>query len=92
MLEVDPDSIHIRGHEDQTREAFRDPVLGFMEDHETASDHTAVQEGTVFRGGPIHVGPLEHLFVVERHARLYVPDTYDGELFDRDELTAIVTG
>jgi iron complex transport system substrate-binding protein len=46
----------------------------------------------VFRGGPIHVGPLEHLFLVERHARLYVPDTYDGELFDRDELAAIVTG
>ena len=92
MLEVDPDSILIRGHEDKTREAFRETVLGFMEDHETASDLTAVQEGTVFRGGPIYVGPLEHLFLVERYARLYFPDTYDGELFDRDELAAIVTG
>ncbi|PSP68084.1 hypothetical protein BRC85_04220 [Halobacteriales archaeon QS_1_69_70] len=62
-----------------------------MADHETASDLTAVLEDTVFRGGPTHVGPLEHVFLVERYARLYFPDTYHGELFDRDELTAIVT-
>jgi len=68
------------------------PSSASWEDHETTSDLTAVQEGTVFRGGPIYVGPLEHLFLVERYARLYFPDTYDGELFDRDELAAIVTG
>jgi len=92
MLEVDPDSILIRGHEDKTREEFRDTVLGFMEDHGTASDLTAVQDGTVFRGGPIYVGPLEHLFLVERYAGLYFPDTYEGDLFDREELAAIITG
>ena len=63
MLEVDPDSIHIRGHEDKTREAFRDPVLDYIGDHRTASDLTAVLEGTVFRAGPIHVDPLEHVFL-----------------------------
>ena len=92
MLEVDPAFILLRGDEDKTCEVFRNTVLEFMEDHATASSLTAVQKGTVFRGGPIHVGPLEHLFVVERYARLYVPDTYDCELFDRDELAAIVTG
>ena len=46
----------------------------------------------MFRGGPIYVGPLEHLFLVERYARLYFLDTSDGEMFDRDELAAIVTG
>ena len=46
MIEVDHDSILIRGQEYETREAFRDPVLGYIEDPQTASDLTAVQAGT----------------------------------------------
>ena len=92
MLEVDPDSILIRGHDDESRETFLDTVLDYMSDHKTASDLTAVLEGTVFRGGPIHVDPLEPVFLVQRYAGLYFPDTDDGKQFDRDELTIIVTG
>ena len=92
MLEVDPDSLLVRGHEDKSREEFEDTVVAFMENHETASDLTAVREGEVFRGGPIYVGPLQHLFLVERYATSYFPDTYSGELFDRSELSDIVAG
>jgi iron complex transport system substrate-binding protein len=92
MLEVDPDSILIRGHENKSRAEFEDTVLAFMKDHETASELTAVQNDMVFRGGPIYSGPLHHLFLLERYATGYFPEAYSGELFDRGELAAIVTG
>jgi iron complex transport system substrate-binding protein len=91
MLEIDPDSILLRGHEGKTREEFENTVLKFMKNHEVASELRAVKNGKVFRGGPIYVGPLHHLFLVERYATEYFPDTFSGELFDRDELASIVT-
>ncbi|MEA5386600.1 ABC transporter substrate-binding protein [Haloarculaceae archaeon H-GB11] len=91
MLEIDPDSILVRGHESKSRQEFVDTVLAFMKDHETASELTAVKNDMVFRGGPIYSGPLHHLFLLERYATGYFPDTYSGELFDRDELAAIIT-
>jgi iron complex transport system substrate-binding protein len=92
MLAVDPDSILLRGHESKTRAAFRDTVLAYMREHPTASELTAVQNGDVFRGGPIYAGPIHNLFLTERFARAYFPGTYSGELFDRDELAGIVSG
>ncbi|WP_435064002.1 ABC transporter substrate-binding protein [Halobaculum sp. EA56] len=92
MLQVDPDSILVRGHEGQTRAEFRDTVLAFMKQHDVASELTAVQEGRVFRGGPIYQGPLQHLFNLERFATLYFPDRFSGELFSRAELSAAVNG
>jgi iron complex transport system substrate-binding protein len=92
LLEVDPDSILVRGHEDKSREEFVDTVLAFMKDHGTASELTAVQNDTVFRGGPICSGPLHHLFLTERYATLYFPEVYSGELFDRDRVAGIVSG
>jgi len=92
MLEVDPDSILVRGHEDKSREEFEDSVLAFMKDHETASELTAVQNDMVFRGGPIYSGPLHHLFLTERYARLYFPEVYSGELFDRTRVADIING
>jgi iron complex transport system substrate-binding protein len=93
MLEVDPDSILVRGHEAKSESEFRDTVVSFMEDHDTASELTAVQEGRVFRGGPIYEGPVQNLFLTERFAQAYFPDVYgDGELFDRDELAGVING
>ncbi len=91
MLEVDPDVVLVRGHEDKTAEEFADTVLAFMEGHDVASELTAVQEGRVFRGGPIYQGPIQHLFNLERAATALFPDTFSGELFDREELASIVT-
>jgi iron complex transport system substrate-binding protein len=92
MLDVDPDAIFIRGHEDKSRQEFEDTVVAFMQDHNTASELTAVQEGRVLRGGPIYLGPIQHLFVTERLALELFPDSYSGDLFDRDDLAEIVTG
>ncbi|QKG91953.1 ABC transporter substrate-binding protein [Halorubrum salinarum] len=92
MLEVDPDALFVRGHETKTRAEFEDTVLAFMKEHSVASELTAVESGAVYRGGPIYQGPIQNLFLTERFATLLYPDTYSGELFDRDAVSAIVTG
>jgi iron complex transport system substrate-binding protein len=92
MLEVDPDTILIRGHEGKSRAKFEATVLAFMQDHDTASELTAVQNEMVFRGGPIYSGPLHHLFLLERYATGYYPETYSGELVDRQRATDIING
>jgi len=92
MLEVDPDSILVRGHEDKSRREFEDTVVSFMRDHETASALTAVENGMVFRGGPIYSGPLHHLFLLERYATAYFPQAFSGELFDRGRVADIING
>jgi iron complex transport system substrate-binding protein len=92
MLEIDPDSILVRGHEGKSREEFVDTVLAFMKDHGTASELTAVQNEMVFRGGPIYSGPLHHLFLTERYAKLYFPEVYSGDLFDREHVADIING
>jgi iron complex transport system substrate-binding protein len=45
----------------------------------------------VFRGGPIYTGPLHNLFLTERFATRYFSSEFSGKLFDRAELSAIVT-
>lgn len=92
ILTVDPDSILVRGHEAKTRSEFEETVLSFMRDHNVASELTAVQDGRVFRGGPIYPGPLHNLFLTERYAKLYFPDSYSGELFDRGRVSDIING
>jgi iron complex transport system substrate-binding protein len=92
MLEVDPDSVLVRGHEDKSRQEFEETVLAFMKDHATASELTAVQNDMVFRGGPIYSGPLHHLFLTERYATAYFPDVYSGELFGRQRVADIISG
>lgn len=92
MLEVDPDVLLVRGHEDKTAAEFEGTVLSFMRDHDVASSLTAVREGRVFRGGPIYQGPIQHLFTLERAATEIFPDVFDGEMFDRDRVAAIVAG
>jgi iron complex transport system substrate-binding protein len=92
VLEVDPDVLLIRGHEDKTHEEFADTVLGYMQRHDVASELTAVQEEQVFRGGPIYQGPVQHLFTLERAATELYPETFQGELFDRERVDAILAG
>ncbi|MFW6384416.1 MAG: ABC transporter substrate-binding protein [Halodesulfurarchaeum sp.] len=91
LLEVDPEVLFVRGHEGKTRTEFEDTVLAFMQDHETASRISAVEEGAVYRGGPIYLGPIQHLYLLERVATRLYPDQVSTPLFDRDELAAIIT-
>ncbi|XVH30919.1 ABC transporter substrate-binding protein [Haloferacaceae archaeon DSL9] len=92
MLQVDPDVILVRGHEDKSAEEFEQTVLATMKDDGVASDLRAVQNDRVFRGGPIYQGPIQHLFTLERAATELFPDTFSDELFDRDRVSSIVAG
>lgn len=93
LLDIDPDSLLLRFHgEGKSRAAFEETVVSYMEDHDLGSQLTAVQEGRVFRGGPIYAGPLHNLFMIERYATSYFPEAFpDEELIDRDRLATIVT-
>ncbi len=97
MLDVDPDVIMVRGHERKSATAFRETVLSFMQNHEVASELTAVQNGRVYRGGFLHQGPIQNFFLTERAAQQLYPDVFgevtSGEqVFDRSRIANIVTG
>jgi iron complex transport system substrate-binding protein len=97
LLEIDPEVILVRGHERKSAQEFRDVVLAYMQDHPVGSELTAVQNGRVYRGGYIHQGPIQNLFLTERAAKQLYPDVFgavtdDEELFDRQRVADIVTG
>ena len=86
----DADVLMIRGHEAKTSAEFEDTVVSFMQSNDTASELTAVQNGDVYRGGPLYQGPITNLVVTERAAR----QLYGSEqnLFDRRRVADIVAG
>ncbi|PSQ25528.1 Fe3+-hydroxamate ABC transporter substrate-binding protein [Halobacteriales archaeon QS_9_68_17] len=90
LLDVDPDVLLLRGQETKTADGFANTVRSFMEDHDVASSMTAVQNGDVYRGGPLYQGPITNLVLTERAAR----QVYGVEerLFDRSEVADIVAG
>ncbi|AUV80671.1 Fe3+-hydroxamate ABC transporter substrate-binding protein [Salinigranum rubrum] len=90
LLEVDPETLLIRGQEAKTRAEFEETVVAYMEDHGVASELTAVQNGDVYRAGPLYQGPITNLVGTERLAR----ELYDVEedLFDRERVAAVVAG
>lgn len=90
LLEVDPDVLLLRGQEEKTADEFRNTVVSFMEDHNVASSLTAVQNGDVYRGGPLYQGPITNLVLTERAARQVYGA--EGELFDRERVANIVAG
>lgn len=93
ILEVDPETLFVRGHETKSRAEFEDTVVAFMREHPVASQLTAVENDAVFRGGPIYQGPIQNLFLTERFATALYPDVFtDDELFDRSEVAAIIRG
>ncbi|MFC7139647.1 ABC transporter substrate-binding protein [Halosimplex aquaticum] len=90
LLEVDPPVILLRGQEAKSRSEFQNTTVSFLEDHQTASALTAVQNGDVYRAGSLYQGPITNLVLTERLAgELYGADT---ELFDRERVGQIVNG
>jgi iron complex transport system substrate-binding protein len=90
LLDIDPDVLLIRGNEAKTAEEFQETVLSFMEEHNSASSLTAVQNGDVYRGGPLYQGPITNLVLTERAAsQVY---GVEAELFDRQRVADIVAG
>ncbi|WP_424004512.1 ABC transporter substrate-binding protein [Haloarcula salina] len=90
LLEIDPEYLMMRGHENQTRTEFEDTLVAHLEDHSVASQLTAVENGDVYRGGPLYQGPITNLVVTERAAKQVYG--VDGELFDRQRVADIVAG
>jgi iron complex transport system substrate-binding protein len=90
LLDIDPDVLLFRGHENQTREEFRNGLVAQMESNDTAQDLKAVQNGDVYRGGPLYQGPITNLVVTERAAQQVYG--VEGELFDRQRVADIVAG
>ncbi|WP_224269620.1 ABC transporter substrate-binding protein [Haloprofundus salinisoli] len=90
LLEIDPDVLLLRGNEQKSAAEFENTVLSFMRDHNTASELTAVQNGDVYRGGPLYQGPITNLLLTERAARQVYGA--DEQLFDRQRVADIVNG
>ncbi|WP_435157819.1 ABC transporter substrate-binding protein [Haladaptatus sp. DFWS20] len=90
LLEIDPDMLLLRGHEQQTAKEFQNTVVSFMKNHSVGSKLTAVKNGDVYRGGPLYQGPITNLVVTERAAK----QVYDvsESLFDRKKVASIVNG
>jgi len=90
MLKVDPEVMMLRGYEAMSASEFQNTVVSFLEDHQTASALTAVQNGDVYRAGGLYQGPITSMVLTERTARqLYGAD---AELFDREWVAEIVAG
>ena len=90
LLEVDPEVLMLRGYETKSRAAFRKTVVDFLGSHATASELTAVKNGDVYRAGGLYQGPITNMVLTERTAgQLY---DFDGELFDRERVAAVVNG
>lgn len=90
LLEVDPDVLLLRGQEAKTASEFRETVVSFMQGHDVASSLSAVENGEVYRGGPLYQGPITNLVLTERAARQVYG--VEEELFDRERVSEIVAG
>jgi len=90
LLEVDPEVLLLRGQEAKTGEEFQNTVVSHLEDNNTTSQLSAVQNGEVYQGGPLYQGPIFNLLVTERAVnQIY---DVDEELFDRQRVSDIVNG
>jgi iron complex transport system substrate-binding protein len=93
LLEIDPDAIAVRLQGNVSDQYFDDNIRSHMEDHDVASQLTAVQNDRVIYGGLTYQGPIIHLFQLEAAAQGLYPDAFGGEqLFDRQRVADIVTG
>ncbi|EJN60564.1 ABC transporter substrate-binding protein [Halogranum rubrum] len=90
VLEVDPEVLMLRGYESKSREEFQSTVVESLENHETASALTAVENGDVYRAGGLYQGPITNLVLTQRTAK----QLYDVEesLYDGKRVADIVAG
>lgn len=105
LLDVDPEVIVYDGGLNQSGEEFVSERIEPMEAHPIGSELTAVQNGHVFPGGFIEVGPILNLFNTEMLARQLYSEEFgefdldapfavpeDERLFDRQEVAEIING
>lgn len=94
LLEIDPGILMFYTDRHWTRSEFRDTYLSFLQDHSTASQLTAVQNGDVYPAGGMYQGPISNLSKTERAAKQLFPDEFsqDEQLYDRQRLADIRDG
>ena len=90
LLEIDPDVLLCRGHENQTAKEFQNTVVSFMKNHKTASALTAVENGDVYRGGPLYQGPITNFVVTQRAAEQVYG--VEEKLYDPQRVADIANG
>ncbi|MFD1565491.1 ABC transporter substrate-binding protein [Haloarchaeobius amylolyticus] len=90
LLDIDPEVLLFRGLENKTAQEFQSDIVSKLEADDTAQKLTAVQNGDVYRGGPLYQGPITNLVVTQRAAeQLY---DVDEQLYDPQEVGDIVNG
>ncbi|GAB3691482.1 ABC transporter substrate-binding protein [Salinarchaeum chitinilyticum] len=90
LLDVDPEVILLRGQEAKSATEFQDTVLSFFENHDTARQLTAVENGDVYRAGGLYQGPITNMVLTERlGTALY---GIEEDLFDHERVAEIVDG
>lgn len=94
LLEIDPEVLMVYTDEHRPAEDFRSTYLSFMQEHSTASQLTAVQEGRVYPTGSMYQGPIINLSKTERAAKQLFPEEFgaDEQLYDRQEIADIRAG
>ncbi|MCW8172184.1 hypothetical protein D8S78_04430 [Natrialba swarupiae] len=73
-------------------ERFENVLVSYMQSHPLADSITAVREGRVYPAGST-TRPITLLFQTEIAAKQVYPEEFtEDDLFDREELAAIITG
>jgi len=94
LLEIDPAVMLFYTDRRWTRSGFREQFLTFLQEHSTASQLTAVQNGEVYPAGGMYQGPIIHLSKTERAAKQLFHDEFDDDerLYDRQRIADIRSG
>lgn len=94
LLEIDPEILMFYTDKHWTRSEFRETYTSFLQDHNTASQLTAVQNGDVYPAGGMYQGPVINLSKTERAAKQLFSDEFaqDEQLYDRQRLADIRDG
>ncbi|TYT60776.1 ABC transporter substrate-binding protein [Natrialba swarupiae] len=97
LADLDPEIIVAEGQHDDDitldEERFENVLVSYMQSHPLADSITAVREGRVYPGGINYEGPITLLFQTEIAAKQVYPEEFtEDDLFDREELAAIITG
>jgi iron complex transport system substrate-binding protein len=94
LLEIDPEVLMFYTDKHWTRSEFRNQFLTFLQEHNTASQLTAVQNGDVYPAGGMYQGPIINFSKTERAAKQLFPEEFDADeyLYDRQKIADIRAG
>jgi len=94
LLEIDPEVLMLYTDKHRSRSAFEETYVSFLQNHDTASQLTAVQNGDVYPAGGMYQGPIINLSKTERAAKQLFPEEFDRDehLYDRQRIADIRAG